>query len=113
MNNAVPFNGTAVVVGTAITQTNSTTFTLGTSGVYRVSFILRTTALSLLGSAQVKKNGSTITTAASILSAGIPLIDSVTFNANASDTVQVVVGGLAVTLSSGLSASITIDRISP
>src|SRR6266480_2925905 len=34
---SVPFNQTALQVGTAITQTNSTTFTLNQDGVYRVT----------------------------------------------------------------------------
>ena len=113
MGAAVPFNGTSVIVGTDISQTNNTTFLLGGSGVYRVSVILRTAVASLLGGVQIRRNGSGISTTATLAAVGTALVESVTFSANAGDTIQVVVTGLALTLSSGTSASITIDRISP
>jgi hypothetical protein len=42
---------------------------------------------------------------------GVPLNDQVTFSANASDTVQVVVGGSSLTLSTGDNATINIDKV--
>lgn len=108
---AVPFNQMALQVGTAITKTNDTTFTLNQDGVYRVTYTLRTALVSLLGSVQVQVNGSGVGPTAGLIVAGAPLSDQVTFPANAGDTVQLVVGGLALTLAAGDNATINIDKI--
>ena len=107
----VPFNQTALQVGTAITQTNGTTFTLNRDGVYRVTYTLRTALLSLLAETQVQVNGTGIGPTAALIAAGAPLNDQVTFPANAGDTVQIVVGGLALTLANGDNATINIDKV--
>jgi hypothetical protein len=108
---AVPFNTAPLIVGTAISKTNNTTFTLNTDGVYRVTYTLRTALLSLLGSVQVQVNGSGVGPTASLIVAGAPLSDQVTFAANAGDTVQLVVGGLALMLAAGDNATINIDKV--
>jgi hypothetical protein len=107
----VPFNQTALQVGTAITQANSTTFTLNRDGVYRVTYTLRTALVSLLAQTQVQVNGAGVGPTASLVAGGVPLNDQVTFPANAGDTVQVVVGGLALTLATGDNATINIDKV--
>jgi hypothetical protein len=107
----VPFNQTALQVGTAISQTNSTTFTLNQGGVYRVTYTLRTALLSLLGSVQVQVNGAGVGPTAALIIAGAPLSDQVTFPANAGDAVQLVVGGFALTLAAGDNATINIDKV--
>jgi hypothetical protein len=108
---AVPFNTAPLIVGTAISKTNNTTFTLNADGVYRVTYTLRTALLSLLGSVQVQVNGSGFGPTASLIVAGAPLSDQVTFAANAGDTVQLVVGGLALTLAAGDNATVNIDKV--
>ena len=108
---AVPFNQAPLVVGTAITKTNNTTFTVNQNGVYRISYTLRTALVSLLGTAQVQVNGVGVGPTAALLSVGAPLSDQVTFSANAADTLQVVVGGLALTLATGDNATINIDKL--
>jgi hypothetical protein len=55
---AVPFSQAPLIVGTAISKTNDTTFTVNADVVYRVSYTLRTALLSLLGSVRVQVNGS-------------------------------------------------------
>jgi hypothetical protein len=108
---AVPFNQTALVVGTAISKTNNTTFTLNADGVYRVTYTLRTALVSLLGSTQVQVNGIGVGPTASLIIVGAPLSDQVTFPANAGDTVQLVVSGLALTLAAGDNATLNLDKI--
>ena len=54
---AVAFNQAPLIVGTAISKTNDTTFTVNANSVYRVSYTLRTALLSLLGSVRVQVNG--------------------------------------------------------
>ncbi len=108
---AVPFNQTALVAGTAITKTNDTTFTLNRDGLYRVTYTVRTALVSLLGSVQIQVNGIGVGPTASLIIVGAPLSDQVTFPANAGDTVQLVVGGLALTLATGDNATINIDKI--
>lgn len=108
---AVAFNQAPLIVGTAITKTNDTTFTLHKNGVYRVSYTLRTALLSLLGSVRVQVNGVGVGPTAGLIIAGVPLSDQVTFQANANDTVQLVVSGVALTLAAGDNATINLDKI--
>jgi BclA C-terminal domain/Collagen triple helix repeat (20 copies) len=108
---AVPFNQAPLIVGTAISKNNNTTFMVNATGVYRVTYTLRTALVSLLGSTQVRVNGVGVGPTATLISAGVPLTDMVTFSANAGDTLQLVVGGLAITLATGDNASINIDKI--
>ena len=108
---AVGFNQAPLIVGTAITKTNDTTFTVHANGVYRVTYTLRTALLSLLGSVQVQVNGVGVGPTASLVLAGLPLTDQVTFQANAGSTVQLVVSGVALTLAAGDNATINVDKI--
>ena len=108
---AVAFNQAPLIVGTAITKTNDTTFTVLKNGVYRVSYTLRTALLSLLGSVRVQVNGVGVGPTSGLVIAGVPLSDQITFPANASDTVQLVVSGVALTLAAGDNATINLDKV--
>ena len=108
---AVSFNQAPLIAGTAISKTNDTTFTVNADGVYRVSYTLRTALLSLLGSVQVHVNGGGVGPTAGLVVAGVPLSDQVTFPANAGDTLQLVVSGVALTLAAGDNATVNIDKI--
>jgi len=107
----VPFNQTALQVGSAITKTDNVTFTLNQDGVYRVTYTLRTALVSLLAQTQVQLNGTGVGPTAALVAVGVPLNDQVTFPANAGDTVQLVVAGLALTLATGDNATINIDKV--
>jgi hypothetical protein len=107
----VPFNQAPLIVGSAITKTNDTTFTVLRNGVYRVTYTLRTALLSLLGTARVQVNGVGVGPTAPLLIAGTSLSDQVTFQATAGDTVQLVVGGVALTLAAGDNATINLDKV--
>src|SRR5436190_1853991 len=108
---AVGFSQAPLIVGTAITKTNDTTFTVHANGVYRVTYTLRTALLSLLGSVQVQVNGVGVDPTAGLVVAGVPLTDQVTFQANSGDTVQLVVSGVALTLAAGDNATINLDKV--
>jgi hypothetical protein len=108
---AVAFNQAPLIVGTAISKTNDTTFTVHANGVYRVSYTLRTAVVSLLGSVRVQVNGVGVGPTAGLILAGVPLSDQVTFQANAGETVQLVVGGVGLTVAAGDNATINIDKI--
>jgi hypothetical protein len=108
---AVPFNQTALVLGTAISRSNNTTFTINEIGLYRASYTLRTAVVSLLANVQVHVNGIGVGPTAAMAVAGTSLSDQVTFIANAGDTIQLVVGGLALTLGTGDNATINIDKL--
>ncbi len=81
------------------------------NGVYRVTYTLRTALASLLGNVQVRVNGVGVGPTASLVVSGTSLSDQVTFPANASDTLQLVVGGVALTLAAGDNATINIDKL--
>ena len=68
----------AAIVGTAISETNDTTFTVNANGVYRMNYTLRTALLSLLGSGRVQVNGVGVGSTAGLVLAGVPLTDQVT-----------------------------------
>jgi hypothetical protein len=108
---AVPFSQPPLIVGTAISKADAETFTLNQTGVYRVTYTLRTALVSLLGSVQVQVNGVGVGPTAALLIAGLPLSDQVTFPANAGDTVELVVSGLAIALATGDNATINIDKV--
>ena len=108
---AVPFSQAPLIIGTAISKSNSTTFTINELGLYRVSYTLRTAALSLLANVQLRVNGVGVGPTAALAVAGTSLSDQVTFIANAGDTLQLVVGGLALTLGTGDNATINIDKL--
>ena len=108
---AVAFNQAPLIAGTAITKTNDTTFTVNKNGVYRVSYTLRTALLSLSGTVQVQVNGVGVGPSAPLLVAGTSLSDQVTFPANAGNTVQLVVSGVALTLAAGDNATINLDKV--
>jgi len=108
---AVPFNQVPLIVGTAITKTNDTTFTVHKNGVYRVTYTLRTALLSALGTVRVQVNGVGVGPTALLLVAATSLSDQVTFQANAGDTVQLVVVGVGLTLAIGDNATINLDKV--
>jgi hypothetical protein len=108
---AVPFSQAPLIVGTAISKNNNTTFMVNANGVYRVSYTLRTALVSLLANVQVRVNGAGVGPTAALIVAGTSVSDQVTFSANAADTLQLVVGGLALTLGTGDNATINIDKV--
>ncbi len=108
---AVPFSQAPLIVGTAISKTTNTTFTLNANGTYRVTYTLRTALVSLLGSVQVHQNGIGIGPTTALLIVGAPITDQVTFPGSTGDTLQLVVGGLALTLATGDNATINIDKV--
>jgi len=108
---AVPFSQPPLLVGTAISKNNNTTFMVNEGGVYRVSYTLRTAIASLLANVQLHVNGVGVGPTAALVVAGTSISDQVTFMANAGDTLQLVVGGLALTLGTGDNATINIDKL--
>jgi hypothetical protein len=72
---------------------------------------LRTALVSLLANVQVHVNAAGVGPTAAFLVAGTSVSDQVTFSANAGDTLQLVVGGLALTLGTGDNATINIDKL--
>ena len=104
---AVPFSQPPLMVGTAIIKSTDTTFTVTETGVYRISYVLRASLQEPQGNIQVHVNGVGVgpTAAAAFLT------DQVTFVANAGAILQLVVGGLPITLIPGDNATINIDKL--
>jgi hypothetical protein len=59
----------------------------------------------------VRVNGVGMGPTATLVSVGVPLTDMAAFSANAGDTLQLVVGGLVITLATGDNASINVDKV--
>jgi hypothetical protein len=107
---AAHFYFAPLVVGTAITKTDDTTFTLNEDGVYRVSYMLQNVAG--YGTVQVQVNGTAVGPGIFLNTGGgdpTTVTDLVTFTATAGNTVQIVnVGNLTANLNT---ASINIDKV--
>jgi hypothetical protein len=108
---AVAFNTPGPVVGNAIVKTDADTFTLTAAGTYRIHYRLSTAALSLLGGAAITVNGTTTGPTSTLVAAGSILADSLLVTATANSTVELVIQGAALTLGSGTSATIVIERV--
>jgi hypothetical protein len=108
---AVPFSQAPLIVGTAISKTNNTTFTVNANGTYRITYTLRTALATLLANVQVHVNGVGVGPMAALVVVGTSISDQVTFSASAGDTLQLVVGGLAIGLGTGDNATINIDKV--
>ena len=107
----VAFNTPGPVVGNAIVQTDADTFTVTAAGTYRIHYRLSTAALSLLGGAAITVNGTTTGPTSTLVAAGSILADSLLVTATANSTVELVIQGAALTLGSGTSASVVIERV--
>ena len=107
----VPFNTPGPVVGNAIVKTDVDTFTITAAGTYRIHYRLTTAALSLLGGAAITLNGTTTGPTSTLVAAGSILADSLLVTATANSTVELVIQGAALTLGSGTSATIVIERV--
>jgi hypothetical protein len=107
----VAFNTPGPVVGNAVVKTDADTFILTAAGTYRIHYRLSTAALSLLGGAAITVNGTTAGPTSTLVAAGSILADSLLVTAAVNSTVELVVQGAALTLASGTSASIVIERV--
>ncbi len=108
---AIPFNTPESSFG-PITQPTTTTFSLADPGHYSIRFILYTTTLSLLGGAQIQVNGAPVGGAFTLVSVGAPLVGEAIVDVTTTPaTVSIVVTGLALTLATGTSAHIQIEKL--
>jgi hypothetical protein len=112
VGSAVPFNTPGVTAGTAISQPNSTSFTLNSDGVYHLTIKAETATLSLLGSLQVTVNGTGVPIIGHLNSSGAPIVLDGLISASAGDVVQVVDEGLALTFPVGTPISVTVVKVS-
>jgi hypothetical protein len=98
--------GSAIVQFLGLAQ-----FTLNTSGIYRESFVLQTSALTTLGQVAIVKNGLVVPGSPVTLSAsGSEMVGSTTFTAATGDVVQLEVEGLLpISLNT---ASVSLDQLS-
>ncbi len=115
-NTPVSFNTSGGQFGTAITVISNTTFSINQTGFYKVTFILNTTVLSLLGTVAVLYSGAATpspnTQSFSLVLAGAPLTGEVLFQATSTGTLQLVQTGLGLSLvATGVSAEIVIEQL--
>ncbi len=117
---AIPFNGTPVIGGTAISQSTLTTFLITETGHYYTNFTANVSAVAVGGGVTFFLNGvpQGVT---SLASAGAPLVLQQILNVTTvPSTLQVVVTcatapicvGASITLLSGTSANISIIQLS-
>lgn len=106
LGSPVTFGGAVLVSGTAITKTNTTTFSINETGEYYIHITTQTAGLSL-GGLQVFVNGIGVGVGATLLSLGIPItIQEIINIPTAPSTLQVRSIGLAITLGGTVALSI-------
>ncbi len=103
----IPFNGSCVSTGTAISQTAPDTFILVNPGVYYVNFIGYASA-GLLSSIQFDLNGTPVGSSAYLVSTGPFTIQQAILVTTPNSLLQITVSGIAITLGAGRSASLQI-----
>lgn len=113
---AIAFGTDGAVIGDAIERTDADTFTVNATGVYEVSYRVSTAAVSDLGSVQIEVDGTPVGPENTLALAGASLIDTITIEAEAGDTIELVeqmvdLLPLGLTLLAGDSTSITIKLI--
>ena len=94
---------------------NNTTFQLNDTGHYSVQFVGQTTVLSALGGVQFTLNGTGVGPTMTLVTGGQPFVLQAiisTIGVTLPATLQVVVSGLTVSLSTGNSATIVIQKLS-
>ena len=107
----VTFSNTALVNGTAITQTNVTTFSINATGDYYIHFVGQTATLSLLGGMQLFVNGIATGPNIVLVTGGAPIVLQQIVNiASATATIQIRATGLVVTF--GGNATISFIKLS-
>jgi len=112
----VQFNTAGASTGTAITVVSNSTFGLTQTGLYKISFVVYLSALSLLGGLQLQFTGtatpSANTNTFNFLTAGVSLTGFVMFQVTVPGNLQLVATGLLLTLSgSGTNAAIVIEKL--
>jgi hypothetical protein len=105
--------GSSVSFGTNITQTGADTFNVNAPGIYKVTFILPVTGVTLSGNVAVEVGGVQQGPSFVLANVGVPLIGQVIFQVISSATVKVVIQGLlGAGVDLGVGASIIIEQLS-
>jgi hypothetical protein len=85
---------------------------LNQPGEYYVEFVAQTAAVTALGGFQLQLNGTNVGPTQTLLTLGAPIVlQTVVTVTTAPSTLQVVATGLGVTLATGNSANIFIERL--
>lgn len=115
LGGSVPFNGTDVSVGTAVTHSNVTNndqFNLTEAGSYRVIVNTNLVALTLLGGLGIEVNGTVVFSTGNLVSVGVPIILNTLVEVNAPAIIRVVSTGLiGLSLTLGTGTQITLSQI--
>ena len=111
----VAFSTDEAVVGDDVTRTDADTFVAATAGTYEISYRVSTSTASLLGGVQVEVGGLPVGPDNTLQLAGTSLTDTLTVQADAGDTIELVddtnVVPIGLLVAAGDSASITIELI--
>ncbi|PFV75726.1 BclA protein [Bacillus sp. AFS059628] len=109
----VPFNTVGSQFGTAISLMAPDTFLISETGFYKITVIVYTAAVSLLGGLTIEKDGVPIPgTGTSLISVGAPIvIQAITQITTTPSMIEVIVTGLGLSLALGTSASIIIEKV--
>ncbi|EJQ05074.1 BclA C-terminal domain-containing protein, partial [Bacillus cereus] len=113
LNAPVPFNTVGSQFGTAISQLDPDTFVISQTGFYKITVIVYTAAVSLLGGLTIQVNGVSVPgTGATLISVGAPIVvQAITQITTTPSLIEVIVTGLGLSLAVGTNASIIIEKI--
>ena len=112
LNAPVPFNTVGSQFGTAISQLDADTFVIAETGFYKITVIVYTAAISVLGAYNQVNGVSVPGTGATLISVGAPIVvQAITQITTTPSLVEVIVTGLGLSLALGTNASIIIEKI--
>ncbi|PEF61161.1 BclA C-terminal domain-containing protein, partial [Bacillus cereus] len=112
LNNPVPFNTVGSQFGTAIAQLDADTFIVSETGFYKITVIAYTSLSSALGGLDIQLNGIPIPGSnTTLISAGASIVIQVIIPIIITPSlIEAVVTGLGLSLATGVSASILIEK---
>ncbi|PEM43917.1 hypothetical protein COF80_01775, partial [Bacillus toyonensis] len=113
VNSPVPFNTLGAQFGTAITPILPDFFLLNETGFYKITVVAYTALISLLGGLTIDLNGNPLAgSGITLISVGAPIVTQViTPITTTPSIIEVIVSGLGLSLATGISSTITIEKI--
>ncbi|HDX9614695.1 TPA: exosporium leader peptide-containing protein [Bacillus toyonensis] len=113
VNEPVPFNTLGTQFGTAITKIGDDFFITNETGFYKITVVAYTALISLLGGLTIDLNGIPIPgSGATLISVGAPIVTQVITQVTTTPSIiEVIISGVGLSLATGISSTITIEKI--
>jgi hypothetical protein len=109
---AIPFAGTPLSFGSAVSQLDSSKFSIEKEGRYFINFVGNTAMKSALGGVEIRVNGVSTGVTSNLSFGGAPLVvQQIVEVSQAPATLEVVVVGVGLSFSAGTSLSLSVMQL--